>query len=276
LTLALLAAVSVDVVLRWRASRRDAIAASVATLSDPIEAPAQAAVTRAPPPAGAGRGGDDSPGSALVLVDDMARDGRIDGKAMDGYWYTYSDGTGMLNPAPGTPGFAAIEIGGHRAREFTGGGQSAWGAGLGLKLWNASANSGWNASADGGAEARFDARAYAGIQFQVLSRTGGVRLRVSVPDVDTDPRGGVCDKNPKSPSACFGDFGAELDIPEGQWVERRVPFSSLSVPAWSNFKMPVEHGFQKNAIYAIQFAVSPNQGHLPPFDIFVSNVSFFL
>jgi hypothetical protein len=279
LVLAAVVALGADIALRWQASRPSPPVAAtaapgpqgsrVAALTTTPVATAPVATTRvatAPDPASP-TGTAQSP---VVLVDDMAKsDNGIDGSGLVGYWYTYSDGTGQIVPAAGSSEFLPIAFQGRRAREFSGRGQEKWGAGFGFDLSR-------DDTAKKGA-APFDATAFSGIQFDVLSKSAPLRLRVSFPDADTDPRGGACDKtSTKTSVACFGDYGLELDVPQDSWVERRVSFSQVSIPAWSLLKAAVEHGLRKSALYSIHFAVRPDGTKLAPFDVLVANVFFFI
>jgi hypothetical protein len=269
IALIMLSALCVDIALRWQLFKRAATAPASA-IAAPEEAdtrvPAAPAIPAAPWPTGAAP-------SPVVLIDEMSKnDNGIDGPGLEGYWYTYSDGTGQLLPAPGSPNLAATVFAGRRAREVSGGGQEKWGAGFGFDLTRRGAK----AKATG-APPVFNASAYAGIQFDVLSKATPIRLRVSFSDVDTDPRGGVCDpKSTVSATTCFGDFGIELDVAPGTWEERRVQFSQTAVPPWSSLQAAIDHGLRKDAIYSVHFSLRPNQGQMPPFDVLVANVFFFL
>lgn len=259
----------VDIALRWRAGRGAPPVSSIVALAQPDRpAPTESVAREAPvPPSFPAKADMVSP---VVLVDGMTRsDNGIDGPGLEGYWYTYSDGTGEIFPAPGSPHFEVSEFGGRRAREVSGRGQEQWGAGFGFDLRRV------------GAKARaaraFDASAYAGIQFEIFSKASPVRLRVSFGDADTDPRGGVCDRNSAlSTTACSGDFGEELDVVPGTWVERRVPFVQTAIPSWSKLQAAMAHGFRKDAIYSVHFALRPDESKVPPFDVLVANVFFFL
>jgi hypothetical protein len=204
------------------------------------------------------------------LLDEMTkRDNAIDGPGLTGFWYTYSDGTGQLLPPPGSPHVDPIDFRGRRAREFTGQGQEKWGVGFGFDV----ARTG----ADPKAPRGLDVRAYAGIQFEVFSKASPIRLRVSFGDVDTDPRGGVCDpKSTQSTTGCYGDFGEELDVVSGAWVERTVFFSQVEMPAWSKLQAAMAHGLRKDAIYSVHFSLRPDQNKIPPFDVLIANVFLVL
>jgi hypothetical protein len=267
---ALAIGIVVDITLRWRAvNGATPTAAFVAPNPGPPappEIPSRGPVV-APPSLDEG-----AAGSPVVLVDGMTkRDNGIDGPGLEGYWYTYSDGTGEVFPAPGSPHLEATEFGGRRAREVSGRGQDNWGVGFGFELSRA------GTTVQKTTAHAFDARAYAGIQFDIFSKSSPVRLRVSFGDADTDPRGGVCQRNSTlSNTACSGDFGEELDVAQGTWATRRVPFSQTAIPSWSKLQSAIDHGLRKDAIYSVHFSLRPDQAKIPPFDVLVANVFFFL
>jgi hypothetical protein len=58
-------------------------------------------------------------------------------------------------------------------------------------------------------------------------------------------------------------------------MERRVPFAQIAIPAWSKLPAALEHGFRKNAVYSVHFALHPDDRKLAPFDVAISNVFFY-
>jgi hypothetical protein len=59
-----------------------------------------------------------------------------------------------------------------------------------------------------------DLTAYAGITFWARAESpGGRKLRVQVNDVNTDPRGGICqDKDTSASTYCYNAFGVQVDL----------------------------------------------------------------
>ena len=120
-----------------------------------------------------------------------------------GYWYTFKDhGTTTVDPTAGEEGGTfAMSEGGHDsqyAARFHGtvGSGSVVFSGMGTNLIDP--------------KDAYDASKYAGISFWAkkgsAESTGKVRLKV--PDVNTDPQGGVC-------TECFNDFGGEHEPDDG-------------------------------------------------------------
>ena len=113
-----------------------------------------------------------------------------------GYWYTFKDkGTTTVEPTAGEEGGTfAMSEGGHdsqyaaRYHGTIGTGAIVF-SGMGMNFIDP--------------KGQYDASKYAGISFWAKKgpdSTGKVRLKV--PDVNTDPDGGVC-------TECFNDFGGE-------------------------------------------------------------------
>ena len=106
---------------------------------------------------------------------------------------------------------------------------------------------------------------------------------VQFQDVNTDPRGGVCDPLPNSAEACYNGFGTVLEL--GEWFERYVvDFSDLTQnPNWGHRPRPsvidLEH------VYGLVFQVDTPGGTCadpivcaePPlltFDIWIDDLYF--
>ena len=89
--------------------------------------------------------------------------------------------------------------------------------------------------------------------------TGKVRLKV--PDGNTDPEGGVC-------SECFNDFGEDLNLGE-QWQRFVFPFRDMKqMEGWG---APRKAHIDPSKLFGLQWQVN-TQG--ADYDIFVDNVAF--
>jgi len=150
--------------------------------------------------------------SAEGLIDD-GEDGNNQNLPNDnrgGYWYTFRDKKGTtIEPVAGEDGGTfAMSEGGHgsqfaaRYHGKVGTGAPLF-AGMGMNFVDP--------------KAPYDASKYAGIAFwakKAENSTGKVRLKV--PDTNTDPEGGVC-------TECFNDFGADLNLTT-DWKMYLFPF----------------------------------------------------
>jgi endoglucanase len=86
-------------------------------------------------------------------------------------------------------------------------------------------------------------------------------VRLKVPDVNTDPDGKVC-------TACFNDFGIDLNLGE-TWQQYTVPFSSMKqIKDWGS---PHTSGIVPKQIYGMQFQVNEKNAK---FDIWVDEIQF--
>jgi hypothetical protein len=231
-----------------------------------LEQESEALAARPKAPASpAGAAGD------LLPIDRMSRaDNAIDAQGFGGFWYSFDDGWGRLEPRPGRDLLSTSVVGGRRARRLVGGGQDEWGAGMGFNLIAPRAEGA--AQTDAG----FDASAYGGLEFLAFSRSGLLTVRVAVSDANTDPAGGVCDPSSREPvAACHGDYGTEVTLPEGQWSTHRVLFSELTLPTWTYLEPAKKSGFVRNRVFAVSFILTTKSGvSLPPFELDVADVSF--
>jgi hypothetical protein len=214
------------------------------------------------------------------LIDDMAGGANaIDGPGLIGYWYTYSDGTGKTYPREGTRAFPSIKHNGKLAREFSGKGQTDWGAGFGFGLTRSDAK---RARADA-VTTPFDASAYSGVRFDAtVVRTERV-VEVTFSDADTNPLGGVCDPkatadgpNGTAKNSCNSDFATTVTFPADEWKTLTIEFSKLQLPPWVVFPAARQHGFQKDKLYSIHFQVhpAPPKSPIAEYDLFVANIQF--
>jgi endoglucanase len=174
-----------------------------------------------------------------------------------GYWYTFIDKTGAttVTPMAGEQGgtFAMTE-GGANGSKFAANfkGKIGTGAivfsGMGVNFVDP--------------KDKYDASKYAGIAFfakRGQDSTGKVRLKV--PDMNTDPDGAVC-------TECFNDFGGELNLTP-EWKKYIFPFKKMAQePDWGAPRKP---HIVPSTIYGVQFQVKvPNASY----DIWVDDLQF--
>jgi endoglucanase len=173
-----------------------------------------------------------------------------------GYWYTFVDKAGSsVTPTAGEQGgtFTMTEGGANgtkyaaRMTGSIGGGDIVY-AGMGLNFVDP--------------KGQYDASKFKGISFWAKKgpgSTGAVRLKV--PDKNTDPDGKVC-------TACFNDFGIDLQLTE-QWTQYTVPFTSMKqIAGWGS---PHTSGIVPSTIYGMQFQVNEKNSK---FDIWVDEIQF--
>lgn len=172
-----------------------------------------------------------------------------------GYWYTFKDkGTTTVDPTAGEEGGTfAMSEGGHNSKyaaRFHGtvGTGAIVFSGMGTNLIDP--------------KGAYDASKYAGIAFWAKrgpDSTGKVRLKV--PDVNTDPDGGVC-------SECFNDFGGDLSLTT-DWKLYVFPWKSMKQEVgWGN---PLRHHITPDKIYGVQFQVKVPRAN---YDIYIDDLKF--
>jgi len=174
-----------------------------------------------------------------------------------GYMYTYLDDAGSnVTPTAGSQGGVfAFHTGGANGSMYGGRFYGALGAsgivyaGFGANLLEPK---------DG-----YDASSYEGITFFGRRAADSVaKVRLKVPDRQTDPGGGVC-------SECFNDFGKDFEFTE-DWKQYIVPFRDMEqMPGWGS---PRPSSIDPTALYAIQLQVSTPGAH---FDIWFDDISFY-
>ena len=190
------------------------------------------------------------------LIDD-GEDGNnqvavVGGRA--GYWYSFLDNEGStIEPAAGST-FAMTSGGangsGYAARVSGSIPENAAKpyAGVGLNFVDP--------------KDAYDASKYGGIAFfaKKAPDTWG-KIRIKLPDVNTDPQGGVCKE-------CFNDFSLDIELTDS-WVEYAVTWDSAQqMPHWGNPRPPK---IDASKLYGFQVQVN-RRGE--EFDIWVDDVSF--
>jgi endoglucanase len=172
-----------------------------------------------------------------------------------GYWYTFRDKKGtVIEPVAGEDGgtFAMSEGGkssqfAARFRGKIGTGAPLFG-GMGMNFVDP--------------KAPYDASAYAGISFWAKKGENSVaKVRLKVPDANTDPDGGVC-------AECFNDFGGDLTL-TNEWKQYIYPWKSMKqMPGWGNPRKP---HVSPSKIYGIQFQVNVPSAN---YDIYIDDIKF--
>lgn len=108
----------------------------------------------------------------------------------------------------------------------------------------------------------YDASKYGGLSFYAKKGPGSTsKVRLKVPDVNTDPDGGVC-------GACYNDFGMELKLSE-EWTKYTIPFSRMKQDqGWGS---PRPFSITPEKLYAVQFQVNDKGKE---YDIWIDDLSF--
>jgi endoglucanase len=238
---------------------------SAASIGNAAAAPAPAAAEAAPAPVAAAPAGTSGPVALppgfKECPDGMLDDGE-DGNNQNlpigdrgGYWYTFRDKKGTtIEPTAGEDGGTfAMSEGGHNsqfAARFHGkiGTGAPLFGGMGMNFVDP--------------KAPYDASKYAGIAF--FARRGEnstPKVRLKVPDSNTDPDGGAC-------TECFNDFGGDLNLTT-DWKMYIYPWKSMKqMPGWGNPRKP--HVNQAK-IYGIQFQVNVPSAN---YDIYIDDLKF--
>jgi endoglucanase len=179
----------------------------------------------------------------------MINDGR------SGYWYTFVDDSGStIEPQAGKKGGTfSMTQGGANGSKFAARMSGKVGAG-GLLF----AGMGFNFVDPKDA---YDASKYGGVSFYGKRAGGEGKLRLKIPDQNTDPQGGMCKE-------CFNDFGAALELTD-QWVRYDLPFAQASQDqGWGR---PRPSAIVPSKIYGMQWQVNvPGASY----DIWLDDITF--
>ncbi len=174
-----------------------------------------------------------------------------------GYWYTFVDDAGStVTPEAGARGGTfAMSPGGANNTAYAARFHGKIAAGGGIIF----SGMGVNFVDPKGA---YDASKYGGISFWAKKGPGSTnKVRLKVPDNNTDPDGGVC-------SECFNDFGMDLTLTE-EWQKFTIPFYAMKqMKGWGK---PRKSEIDSKTIYGLQFQVSePGR----EYDIWVDEIQF--
>jgi endoglucanase len=173
-------------------------------------------------------------------------------KGRAGYWYVFLDKVGStVTPAAG--GTFAMSKGGANG--------SAYAAHINGKVGTGSvvyAGVGFNFIDPKGP---YDASAYKGISFWAKVGEGATKVRLKVPDGDTDPDGKVC-------TECFNDFGEDLNLTT-TWTKYTLSFAQLSqLQGWGS---PHPSGIDPKKLYGVQWQVNTPGSN---YDLWIDEVEF--
>ncbi len=168
-----------------------------------------------------------------------------------GYLYTFKDDRGTTVAPTGEFSMAAGgALGSRRAMRFRGKLADVDGvyAGLGASLTEP--------------KGPYDASRYSGIAFYARrSASSASAIRLKLPDVNTDPEGGVC-------SECYNDFGVDFQVTE-EWTRFEVSFADLYQGA--GWGAPRPDALDPAKLYSVQWQVATRGAE---FDIWIDDVSF--
>jgi len=213
------------------------------------------------------KSGGAAPATAVAGIKDCGPNGLIDdgedgnnqnlpNDNRGGYWYTFKDkGVTTVDPPAGEEGGTfAMSEGGHdsqyaaRYHGTIGTGAIVF-SGLGVNFIDP--------------KGQYDASKYAGIMFWGKKGPDSVaKVRLKVPDVNTDPDGAVC-------TECFNDFGADMTF-TNDWKLYVFPWKALKqLPDWG---APHKTHVTPSKLYGIQFQVNVPKAN---YDIYIDDLKFF-
>jgi endoglucanase len=175
-----------------------------------------------------------------------------------GYWYTYGDKlNSTITPAPG--GTFSMSVGGANGSKFAANMKGKIGGADQPPLY-LSVGMGLGFTDPRNA---YDASKYKGIAFWAKKGPGSTgKVRLKVPDVNTDPQGKVCT------DACFNDFGADLDLTD-TWTRYTFAWSDLhQLSGWGS---PSPPAITEAKLYGIQFQVNEPAAD---YDVWVDDLEF--
>jgi endoglucanase len=204
------------------------------------------------PPAG----GDVARCGAEGLIDDCEDSNNqvaaVAGRA--GYWYTFLDTAGSTVEPPAGGTYAMTEGGANGsgfAARFSGviskNGSPLY-AGLGFNWVDP--------------KEKYDASKYGGISFWAKKAPGTYgKIRIKIPDVNTDPQGGVC-------TECFNDFGADIELTE-TWTEYVITWDvARQLQYWGK---PTPPKIDPKQLYGFQIQVN-KAGE--KYDVWIDDITF--
>jgi endoglucanase len=177
----------------------------------------------------------------------LARGGRT------GYWYTFADKVGTtVTPAPGGT-FAMADQGANGSTRSAqvngkiGTGEVVFG-GVGVNFVDP--------------KGPYDASAFKGVSFYARrGETSSGKVRLKVPDANTDPDGGAC-------SDCYNDFGIDLELTT-TWTKYVVPFSSMKqLAGWG---APRPAAISPAKLYGLQWQVNSAGAS---YEIWIDDIQF--
>jgi hypothetical protein len=130
----------------------------------------------------------------------------------------------------------------------------------------------------------FDISLYKGITFWGRSAQadggGGIDVKVSFPDTDTDPRGGVCNSaaaratGPNDLSKCFNSYAVHVSFTSA-WAQYTVMFSDLTIDSSFGYQSPA--AWSGTNVYGINWQtqdVDAVDASGQPMDLWLDDVYF--
>ena len=213
-----------------------------------------ACIPKDAPGASPGGGASLGPCPASGMIDDAEDDNNqvTVQEGRGGYVYTFVDKAGS-NIAPGDGAFT-MTAGGANGSKFAMhingkvGSADVVFAGLGVNFLDP--------------KAAYDGSKYGGVAFFAKVGPGSTnKVRLKIPDVNTDPDGKVC-------TACFNDFGADLEFTP-EWQKYTIPFSETK--QLSGWGAPTPSSIDKSKIYGVQFQVNDKGQN---FDVWIDDIAF--
>jgi endoglucanase len=191
------------------------------------------------------------------LIDDF-EDNNNQGAVVEdrgGYWYTYADKEGTtVWPEEGEKGGTFTPS--------AGGYNSKYAANFKGKIATASVVFGAVGMNFLDPKGMYDGTKFAGFTFFIkrgANSTG--KLRVKIPDVNTDPEGQTC-------SACFNDFGVDLNVGEA-WQRVTIPFKDMKQePEWGAPRRP---HMDSSKMFALQWQTKAAGQE---YDFWIDNIAF--
>jgi len=108
----------------------------------------------------------------------------------------------------------------------------------------------------------YDASKYGGIAFWAKKAPDTVgKVRMKIPDEDTDPQGGVCQE-------CFNDFGMDLELTDN-WTEYVIMWpDATQMPSWGNPRPPA---ILPDKLYGVQWQFGTRNQN---FDMCFDDIAF--
>lgn len=127
----------------------------------------------------------------------------------------------------------------------------------------------WGANVWVSLGAPYNASKYRGISFWAKVDSGSsAGLRVSFPDKDTQPDGGLCQVTASSgPTACFDHYGKQLLL-TGEWQKYTVLFSEITQRRWGRQGT----AFDPSSLFEILFQIPVTAN----FALWIDDISFLL
>lgn len=226
--------------------------------------------TSASSPSGAASEGPGTPSSTGPGAKKCGPDGLVDDcedndnkvsvvKGRAGYWYTFGDKAGSTITPP---------LGGTFPMSAGGAAGSAYAAHISGKIGTASivyTGVGFNFVDPKGI---YDASAYKGISFWAkVGSKSTTKVRLKVPDIDTDPTGKVCGKN-GTDEGCFNDFGKDLELTT-KWTQYTITFADMQQgQGWGDPRPPA---INPAKLYGVQWQVNTKGAD---YDLWIDDVQF--